>query len=60
MIRDLAEIAIGMVRQEQRAKVETQARERVTEKLLDLLLPGSGSWDDDDDEENERQQALSR
>src|ERR1700728_3501584 len=32
MIRDLAEIAAGMVRQEQRTKVETQARERVTEK----------------------------
>src|SRR3984893_8861791 len=41
MIRDLTEIAIGMVRQEQRAQVETKARERVTERLLDLLLPGS-------------------
>src|SRR6202051_1690526 len=39
MIRDLSEIAIGMVRQEQRAHVETRAKERVTERLLDLLLP---------------------
>ena len=39
MIRDLTEIAIGMVRQEQRGRVETQAKERVTERLLDLLLP---------------------
>ena len=39
MIRDLTEIAIGMVRQEQRGLVETQAKERVTERLLDLLLP---------------------
>src|SRR5438477_2656273 len=31
MIRDLTEIAIGMVRQEQRALVETQAKERVSE-----------------------------
>src|ERR1700752_514258 len=31
MIRDLTDIAIGMVKQEQRQKVETQARERVTE-----------------------------
>jgi ATP-dependent HslUV protease ATP-binding subunit HslU len=54
MIRDLAEIAIGMVRSEQRAKVETQARERVTERLLDLLVPGSSDWDEDNIEENER------
>src|SRR5437868_6494571 len=39
MIRDLTEIAIGVVRQEQRGLVETQARERVTERLLDMLLP---------------------
>src|SRR3989441_6066556 len=41
MIRDLTEIAVGMVRQEQRGLVETQAKKRVTERLLDLLLPQS-------------------
>jgi ATP-dependent HslUV protease ATP-binding subunit HslU len=56
MIRDLTEIAIGMIRQEQRARVETQAKERVNERLLDLLLPQSGSWDADNAEENERRQ----
>jgi ATP-dependent HslUV protease ATP-binding subunit HslU len=56
MIRDLSEIAIGMIRQEQRGLVETQARERVTERLLDLLLPQSGSWDPENAEENERRQ----
>jgi ATP-dependent HslUV protease ATP-binding subunit HslU len=56
MIRDLAEIAIGMVRQEQRTFVETQAKERVTERLLDLLLPGSSNWEPDNAEENERRQ----
>jgi ATP-dependent HslUV protease ATP-binding subunit HslU len=56
MIRDLTEIAIGMIRQEQRGLVETQARERVTERLLDLLLPQSGSWDPENAEENERRQ----
>jgi ATP-dependent HslUV protease ATP-binding subunit HslU len=54
MIRDLTEIAIGMVRQDQRGRVETQAKERVTERLLDLLLPNSGGWDEDNPEENER------
>ena len=56
MVRDLTEIAIGLVRQEQRVLVETQAKERVTERLLDLLLPKSGNWEPDNPEENERQQ----
>src|SRR5713101_3674986 len=56
MIRDLTEIAIGMVRQEQRTLVETQAKERVTERLLDLLLPGAANLDSDNQEENDRTQ----
>jgi ATP-dependent HslUV protease ATP-binding subunit HslU len=56
MIRDLTEIAIGMVRQEQRGLVETQAKEKVNERLLDLLLPSSGTWDPEQPEENERRQ----
>src|SRR5437016_10643036 len=39
MIRDLTEVAVGMVRSEQRGLVETQARTRVNDRLLDLLLP---------------------
>src|SRR5271165_5090490 len=54
MIRDLTEIAIGMVRQEQRHLVETTAREKVGERILDLLLPQSGTWDPENAEENER------
>src|SRR5205807_2879212 len=56
IIRDLVEIGAGMVRQQQRGRVETQARERVNDRLLDLLLPGSGSWDPEDAEANERRQ----
>jgi ATP-dependent HslUV protease ATP-binding subunit HslU len=56
MIRDLTEIAISMVRQEQRRLVETAAKEKVTERLLDLLVPRSSSWDEDSPEENERAQ----
>jgi ATP-dependent HslUV protease ATP-binding subunit HslU len=56
MIRDLTEAAIGMVKQEQRKLVETQAKERVTERLLDLLLPDTNTWDPDDRAENERNQ----
>jgi ATP-dependent HslUV protease ATP-binding subunit HslU len=56
MIRDLTDGAVGMVKQEQRRIVETEAKERVTEKLIDLLLPNSDNWDPDKPEENERQQ----
>ncbi len=56
MIRDLTEIAAGMIRQEQRHVVETQAKDRVGERLLDLLVPQANSWDTDDKEEAERQQ----
>jgi ATP-dependent HslUV protease ATP-binding subunit HslU len=54
MIRDLTEVAVGMVRAEQKRVVETKAREKVNERLLDLLLPGSGDWDEEDSEENDR------
>src|SRR5262245_15459379 len=53
MIRDVTEIAVGMVRQEQRSLVETRAKERVTERLLDLLLPSPSSWERDDEESEE-------
>ncbi len=56
IIRDLTEIAIGMIKQEQRKLVETQAKERVTDRLLDLLLPDSNVWDPEDQKENERHQ----
>jgi ATP-dependent HslUV protease ATP-binding subunit HslU len=56
VIRDLTEIAIGMVRQEQRRLVETKAAERVTERLLDLLLPRSSNWDPENADENDRNQ----
>src|SRR5207248_2184591 len=52
MIRDLVEIAVGMVKQEQRRQVEIQAAERVQERLLDLLLPHTNMWDPENAEEN--------
>src|SRR5437868_12078536 len=56
MIRDLTDSAIGMVKQEQRRQVETEAKERVADRLLELLLPNSSNWDPDNAEENERNQ----
>jgi ATP-dependent HslUV protease ATP-binding subunit HslU len=54
MIRDLTEVAVGMVRQEQRKLVETQAKERVNERLLDLILPQAAGWDPENNEDEER------
>jgi ATP-dependent HslUV protease ATP-binding subunit HslU len=39
MIRDLAEIAVEMVRDERRAEVQEKARQAAEERVLDLLLP---------------------
>jgi ATP-dependent HslUV protease ATP-binding subunit HslU len=45
MIRELVENAIGLVREQERAKVEPEARRRVEERLLDLLAPAPPSFD---------------
>ncbi|HEY8504109.1 MAG TPA: ATP-dependent protease ATPase subunit HslU, partial [Gemmataceae bacterium] len=56
MVRDLTEIAIGMVRQQQRQLVEDKAQQRVTERLLDLLVPAPKHWEPEDGEEAQRRQ----
>lgn len=43
IIRDLTEIAVKMVREEEEAKVYEKARELAEERLLDLLLPPPGT-----------------
>lgn len=47
LVRDLVEGAIGMVREEERAKVQVRAREAAEERVLDALLlrpaPSDGS-----------------
>lgn len=54
MIRDLTEIAVGMVRKEEKKQVESKATERVGEKLLDLILPATASWNPEDAEASEK------
>jgi ATP-dependent HslUV protease ATP-binding subunit HslU len=56
MIRDLTEVAVGMVRQDLRNQVEGPAKERVAEKLVDLLLPKGAHWESEDSEEGQRRQ----
>jgi ATP-dependent HslUV protease ATP-binding subunit HslU len=40
MVRDLMELAVNLVKAEEREKVQAKAVEAVEERLLDLLLPG--------------------
>jgi len=42
MIRDLMAVGFKMVKAEMEDKMRDQAKEKVEERLLDLLLPGSG------------------
>jgi ATP-dependent HslUV protease ATP-binding subunit HslU len=39
IIRDLTELAVNMVREEEKEKVRVRAREQAEERVLDLLLP---------------------
>ena len=43
MIRDLMELGIKLVREEEHERVRAQAEETAEGKLLDLLLPGGGN-----------------
>jgi ATP-dependent HslUV protease ATP-binding subunit HslU len=56
MIRDITEAGIGMVKAEQRRLVETAATERVTDRLLDLLLPGN-TWEPEEETNGEGEAA---
>jgi ATP-dependent HslUV protease ATP-binding subunit HslU len=45
MVRDLVENAIGLVRQEEKKKVEPEARRRVQDRLVELLAPRPAVFD---------------
>ena len=46
IVRDLAEVAVELVRDEEAAKVRPRAKEAAEERLLDLLLPRGRSFTD--------------
>jgi ATP-dependent HslUV protease ATP-binding subunit HslU len=46
MARDLVESAVTLVKAGKRQQVETQANERVNERLLDLLVPASPEYEE--------------
>ena len=50
MVRELVENAIGLIREKERKHVETEARQRVNDRLLDLLVPQPLAFNADDGE----------
>ncbi|MCA9520043.1 MAG: ATP-dependent protease ATPase subunit HslU [Myxococcales bacterium] len=65
MIRDLAEIAVNMVKEEEISTVRVRAEEVAEERLLDLLVPPAPESDSDDEYEplempNTRRQQATR
>ena len=51
MVRDLTELAVNMVKAEERELVKGKAEEAVEERLLELLLPSSGGKPEEEEEE---------
>lgn len=58
MVRDLLELAINMVKEEETAKMQIKAEANAEERLLDLLLPGEA--DRSPDKEEQRQATRDR
>ena len=54
MVRDLVDIAIDMMREEEILRVEEEAERLVTEEILDVLLPTARTASDDDREDGSR------
>ncbi|MEF8888636.1 MAG: ATP-dependent protease ATPase subunit HslU [Desulfohalobiaceae bacterium] len=57
MIRDLMEIGVNMVTQEERGNVQEKAKEMAEESLLDLLLPTSKSKRKDNVQQQQQDEA---
>ena len=55
VIRDLVDVAINMLREDQIQQVQQQAEDRAEERSLDALLPAPRDGDDDSKESSTRQ-----
>ena len=49
IIRDLTDLAVNMVKEEEKQKVEIKAHEVAEERVLDLLLPASATGEEEND-----------
>jgi len=55
MVRELVENAIGLIRERERENVEEEAKRRVQERILDLLVPAPTHFDASPDAEDAQQ-----
>jgi ATP-dependent HslUV protease ATP-binding subunit HslU len=60
IIRDLADIAVKMVREQEMRKVAFRAEEAAEERILDILLPTARGLDDDERNTETRQKFRKR
>ncbi len=62
MVRELVENAIGLIRERERKNVESEAGQRVEERVLDLLAPRPVGYDldEEEDEDSARQYERTR
>jgi len=58
MVRDLLELAINMVKEEETKKMQLKAESNAEDKLLELLLPGEA--DNSPDKQDQRQHVWER
>lgn len=56
MVRELVENSIGLIREKERNQIETEAKQRVNDRLLDLLVPQPLAFNADDGENNSMDQ----
>lgn len=49
IIRDLLEVAVSMVRQEQTKRIQSQVQRQTEDRLLDLLIPATNPREDEED-----------
>ncbi len=62
MVRDLLEVAIGLVKKQQKEQVKEKADEKVTERLLDLLVPSAktATWEPEAEKEEQEKRQRTR
>ena len=58
MIRELVENAIGLVRERERANVQDEAKHRVEERLLEMLLPRPVAMESAEEEDAQRHEQI--
>jgi ATP-dependent HslUV protease ATP-binding subunit HslU len=62
IIRALTEAGIGLVKQEMRVQVQAKAKDRVTERLLDMLVPApkNSPWEPEQEKEEQEKRQRTR